>query len=158
MPETLRRTPQISWPSLSDLARRLYGERRGLDTLGREVRRLRVRTRKIGRELRVDPAGAVRVLEARGVGTQQAKEIVLRVVDERTREVPILSENTTQRTQPTTSSTRRPDPYRNPALIAAARAYEQQMYGTSVTSLLPAEAPTDLRDTSQLLDAVRGQA
>ncbi len=75
---SLKKAAPIAWPSLSDLATSLYGEVRGLDTLGREVRRLRVETRKIGRELRVEPHGAVRVLEARGVTLRQATELVTR--------------------------------------------------------------------------------
>ncbi len=154
MPGTLASAPPISWPSLSDLARRLYGERKGLDTVGREVRRLRVRTRRIGREVRVEPEGAVRVLEARGVTAEQATNIVAEVVSERSREVPVLSGSMR------TANGRQVDPYAamSPELAAAALAYEQRMFGTSVTELLPREAPTDIKSTEDLLAAIGGQS
>lgn len=151
----LRSAPPISWPSLSDLARRLYGEGRGLDTLGREVRRLGVKTRRIGRELRVEPRGAVRVLEARGVTVDRATEVVTQVVRARSREVPALNVKGNA-----TMSEARGEPYAamGPGLTAAMQAYEQRMFGTPVRTLLPHEAPTDLKSTADLLHAIGGSA
>lgn len=150
-----RRAPPISWPSLSDLARRLYGEGRGLDTLGREVRRLRVTTRKIGRELRVEPKGAVRVLEARGVTVDLATEVVTQAVQARSRKVPALNANANA-----TMSEPQRDLYAamGPRLTAAMQAYEQRMFGMPVTTLLPREAPTDIKSTKDLLTAIGGSA
>jgi len=160
MPETrvarvsLDKAAPISWPNLSDLAASLYGQVRGLDTLGREVRRLRVKTRKIGRELRVEPRGAVRVLEARGVTRRHATELVTRSVQARSREVPALSVNTT------TTTERWTDPYAamSPALSAAVRDYEERTFGTSVTALLPSDVPTDIGNADDLVRAVGGAA
>ncbi len=154
MPRTWVSASPISWPSLSDLARRLYGERKGLDTVGREVRRLGVRTRRIGREVRVEPEGAIRMLEARGLAAEQATNIVAEVMRKRSREVPVMSGSVQ------TASVRQVDPYAaiSAELAAAALAYEQRMFGTSVTALLPREAPTDIKSTDDLLAALRGQA
>lgn len=151
---SLESTAPIAWPSLSDLASALYGHVRGLDTLGREVRRLRVRTRKIGRELRIEPRGAARVLEARGVTARQATELVARSVRARTREVPALN------AKATTGSRTQRDPYAamGPALTAALQNYEQRMFGVSVTTLLPSDVPTDLTSTEDLARAVGGAA
>lgn len=151
---SLESAAPITWPSLSDLASALYGHVRGLDTLGREVRRLRVKTRKIGRELRVEPRGAVRVLEARGVTARQAMELVARSVRTRTREVPTLDAKAT-----TVSRTRR-DPYAamGSALTAELQSYERRMFGVSVTTLLPSDVPTDLTSADDLVRAVGGPA
>lgn len=123
VPASLAKAAPITWPSLSDLAAPLYGRARGLDTLGREVRRLGVRTRKIGRELRVEPRGAVRVLEARGVTVEQATAVVTRVVETRKGEVPAMTEQrgpgTIARIAPSTQA------YRDPVVVAASQRYTQ---------------------------------
>ena len=149
---TPRKTAPILWPSLSDLASQLYGEARGLDTLGREVRRLHVKTRKIGRELRIEPHGAVQVLEARGLTLRQATESVARAVTTRSREVPALAMSTSMRAD------RRTDPYAsmNPALSAALQEYEKRTFGTLPAALLPNDVPTDIPRTADLVRAVGG--
>lgn len=123
VPRNLARVAPLAWPSLSDLALPLYGRARGLDTLGREVRRLRVQTRKIGRELRVEPRGAVRVLEARGVTAEQATAVVVRVVEKRKKKVPAMEQEPGTRTipQPQTAA----QAYRDPVVIAASQRYAQ---------------------------------
>jgi hypothetical protein len=150
----LESTAPISWPTLSELASWLYGQARGLDTLGREVRRLRVTTRKIGRELRIEPRGAVRVLEARGVTAQQATDLVTRAVETRIREVPALNVTSAR----PVSTTKRDEPYGSmrPALVAAMKKYEAQMFGISPADLLTDGIPTDITSTEDLLGPVTG--
>ncbi len=120
----------ITWPSLSDLASQLYGRARGLDTLGREVRRLRVQTRKIGRDLRIEPWGAVRVLEARGLTVEQATTLVTRIVEARKGEVPAMIEQrgAGRITRPPTSA----QSYRDPVVVAASQRYTQLQRPTLV--------------------------
>lgn len=148
------KAPPITWPSLSDLASQMYGEVRGLDTLGREVRRLRVQTRKIGRELRVEPRGAARVLEARGLTPYQASELVARAVKTRSRRVPSL------KTSARTTTERRIDPYAamSPSLTAAIQDYEQRTFGSSPATLLRSGVPTEIKSTDDLVRAVGGAA
>lgn len=152
---SLEKAAPITWPSLSEIASWLYGRTRGLDTLGREARRLGVVTRKIGRELRIEPSGAVRVLEARGVTAQRATELVTQAVATRTREVPAL--NIQPSVRPATP-TRRDDPYASmsPALTAAMREYEKQMFGASPGDMLPNNVATDIVSTEDLLRPVVG--
>lgn len=152
---TPRKTAPILWPSLSNLASQLYGEARGLDTLGREVRRLHVKTRKIGRELRIEPHGAVQVLEARGLTLRQATESVARAVTTRSREVPALAMSTSSTSM---RAERRTDPYAsmNPALSAALQEYEKRTFGTLPAALLPNDVPTDIPRTADLVRAVGG--
>ncbi|MGH2378950.1 MAG: hypothetical protein ACRDGT_10800 [Candidatus Limnocylindria bacterium] len=119
--DLLAKAAPITWPSLSDLASSIYGRARGLDTLGREVRRLRVQTRKIGRELRVEPRGAVRVLEARGVTVEQATAVVVRTVEARKQEVPAMAQQKDERTVPRTAPAQG---YQNPVVAAASQRYE----------------------------------
>ncbi len=120
---SLAKVSPIAWPSLSDLASPLYGRARGLDTVGRQVRRLRVRTRKIGRELRVEPQGAVRVLEARGVTAEQARAVVTQAVERRKKEVPAMAEQQGARTITRTRTSAQA--YRDPVVIAASQRYTQ---------------------------------
>lgn len=147
----LERAAPITWPSLSDLASSLYGSAQRLDTLGREVRRLGVTTRKIGRELRVEPLGAVRVLEARGVPVEKATELVEQAVETRTREVPTMDTRTT-------TVVGQADPYASlgPDIVAAMRAYEKHTFGTSPVGLVANDVPTDIASTEDLLSAVTG--
>lgn len=144
----LAKTAPITWPSLSDLAASLYGRARGLDTLGREVRRLRVQTQKIGRELRIEPLGAVRVLEARGVTVEQATEVVARTVEARTQEVPAMAQQKEARTAPKAAPAHG---YQNPVVAAASQRYEQLH---RPTFLLP-QGRSDF-STTELLQAIAG--
>lgn len=149
LPTFLAKAAPITWPSLTDLASSLYRRARGLDTLGREVRRLRVQTRKIGRELRVEPRGAVRVLEARGVTVQQATAVVMRAVETRTQEVPAMAERREERK---TTKTAPAQGYRNPVVAAASRRYAQLNRPTLV---LP-EGRADF-STDDLVRAIAGE-
>lgn len=136
----LAKAAPITWPSLTDLASSIYGRARGLDTLGREVRRLRVRTRKIGRELRVDPRGAVRVLEARGVTVEQATEVVARGVEARRQEVPAMAQRKEKRTAARSAPAHG---YRDPVVAAASQRYEQLHRPTLVLPQGHADFSTD---------------
>lgn len=148
LPAALAKAAPITWPSLTDLASAIYGRARGLDTLGREVRRLRVRTRKIGRELRVEPRGAVRVLGARGLTVEQATAVVVRTVERRKQEVPAMAQQREERTTTRTAPARR---YQNPVVAAASQRYEQLHRPTLVLPQGRADFGTD-----ELMRAVTG--
>jgi hypothetical protein len=148
VPAAMGKAAPISWPSLTDLAASLYGRARGLDTLGREVRRLRVRTRKIGRELRVEPRGAVRVLEARGLTIERATALVMRVVEMRTQEVPGITEQDREAAAPRIQAAQR---YGDPIVRSAAERYEELHQPTFV---LPQGQATF--STAELTRAITG--
>lgn len=141
LPAALAKAVPITWPSLTDLAASLYGRARGLDTLGREVRRLRVKTRKIGRELRVEPSGAIRVLEARGLTVQQATAVVTRAVEVRRQEVPAMAEPHEERT--TTRTPTLAQRYRDPVVAAASRRYAELHRPTLILPQGRADFSTD---------------
>lgn len=150
LPTALVRAPPITWPSLTDLAASIFGRGRGLDTLGRDVRRLRVRTRKIGRELRVEPRGAVRVLEARGLTIERAIARVEHAVERRAREVPAMAEQDRNPAGPRVQETRR---YSDLVVRSAARRYEELH---RPTFLLPQGRATF--STAELMQVItRGQ-
>ncbi len=114
-----RSTPEIAWPSLSDLSASFATKRRQLDTLGRQVRRLKLRTMKIGRERRVEPEAAVRLLQTRGLPPASARAWVRRAVARRMREVPAVA----QKTQ-TESTIDVAAAYADPLVAAAAQRYD----------------------------------
>src|SRR2546429_4743463 len=87
-------TPEIGWPSLSDLSEAFTSGRRRLDVLGRQGRKLKLRTVKIGRERRVEPEGAVQLLRTRGLPAASARPWVQRPMRRRMREVPPLKQKT----------------------------------------------------------------
>lgn len=110
--------PEIAWPSLSDLSDGL-GARRQLDTLGREVARLRLRTAKVGRERRMEPDAAVKLLRTRGLPARNARAWVAAAVRRRLKEVPALRETGESGTSAG------PSPYREAVIADAALRYDE---------------------------------
>lgn len=142
------RAPEIAWPSLSDLSGALGSKRRQLDTLGREVRRLKLRTAKVGRERRVEPEAAVKLLQKRGLPASTARAWVMRVVRRRIREVPAIGEPTEADTTTTSASA-----YGDPLVEAAA-----QRYDAVHEVVLPLPQGRADFSTEQLMEALRGGA
>ncbi len=112
-------TPEIGWPSLSDLSEAFTSGRRRLDVLGRQVRKLKLRTVKIGRERRVEPEGAVQLLRTRGLPAASARSWVQRAMRRRMREVQAMK----QKTEDTLTTTSAAEAYRDTRIIAAAQSY-----------------------------------
>lgn len=139
MPEILR-APEIGWPSLSDLSSAFTSRRRQLDVLGRQVEELKVKTVKIGRERRVEPEGAVRLLRSRGLPAENARAWVRRVVQRRMQEVPAMAEH---RQETATTTTRVSQGYSDPVVIAAAQRYAQLHRPTLVLPQGRADFNTD---------------
>jgi hypothetical protein len=86
--------PAAAWPSLSQLAAAL-GQRPGreLSTLSRAVRAKGLHSRRLGRERRIAPPDAVRLLVDRGVPELRATRVVEKLVEARAGAIPALKEN-----------------------------------------------------------------
>lgn len=147
--------PEIAWPSLSDLSAALNVGRKALDTLGRRIRALGLRTAKIGRERRVAPEDAIRLLRERGLPGEEARAWVSETIARRTRDVPLLRRRA-RPTEPRKSrngsqgTSRR----RYPRTVAnAARAFDE--VNRVIMAPLPS-GPTNIRSAEELVAAAEG--
>ncbi|MHB8618135.1 MAG: hypothetical protein ACYDAG_00965 [Chloroflexota bacterium] len=79
--------PPIAWPSLSDLAKLLAVD---LSTFSRLSSVTSADRPRLGREVKIAPDDAIRILEERGLSHVLAEEHVQRLVDLRAEAVPAL--------------------------------------------------------------------
>lgn len=86
--------PPRVWPSLTELASELnLRPRRELNALSQVAGRQGFVMQRLGRTVRVAPEDAVRLLGLRGLTTELATSIVLRLLREHIQEVPALRDS-----------------------------------------------------------------